>query len=76
MIIYINIKIIYTNIIIYTMIGPYFITTLEADVRLRPIDMNNNIVDNIKTNLIKMYVNKCFKDYGYIDKIYNIFMIY
>jgi DNA-directed RNA polymerase subunit E'/Rpb7 len=73
MIIYINIKIIYNNIIIYTMNGPYFITTLEADIRLHPRDMNNNIVDNIKNNLIKKHVNKCFKDYGYIDKIYNIY---
>ena len=53
--------------------GPYFITTLEADVRLHPRDMNNNIVDNIKQNLLKKYENKCFKDYGYIDKIYNIY---
>jgi DNA-directed RNA polymerase subunit E'/Rpb7 len=73
MIIYINIKIIYTNIIIYTMSGPYFITTLEADVRLHPRDMNNNILDNIKNNLIRKYVNKCYLDYGYIDKIYNIY---
>lgn len=55
------------------MSGPYFITTLEADVRLHPRDMNNNILDNIKNNLIKTYVNKCYLDYGYIDKIYNIY---
>lgn len=55
------------------MSGPYFTTTLEADVRLHPRDMNNNILDNIKNNLIKKYVNKCYLDYGYIDKIYNIY---
>lgn len=55
------------------MLGPYFITTLESDVSLHPRQMNNNIMDNIKNNLIKQHVNKCFNDYGYIDKIYNIY---
>ena len=55
------------------MIGPYFITTLETDVSLHPRDMNNNIMDNIKQKLVKQHSNKCFYDYGYIDKIYNIY---
>ena len=55
------------------MLGPYFITTLETDVCLHPKHMNNNIMDNIKNNLIKQHLNKCFNDYGYIDKIYNIY---
>jgi DNA-directed RNA polymerase subunit E'/Rpb7 len=46
---------------------------LNADVRLHPRDMNNNIIDNIKNNLIKKYANRCYLDYGYIDKIYNIY---
>lgn len=54
------------------MSGPYFITTLNTDIRLHPRDMTNNIFDNIKNNLIKQHGNKCFKGYGYIEKIYNI----
>jgi DNA-directed RNA polymerase subunit E'/Rpb7 len=52
--------------------GPYFITTLEADVRIHPSQMNNNIMDNIKRTLEKNYSNKCYDNYGYIDKIYDV----
>src|SRR5579864_6856984 len=52
--------------------GPYFITTLEADVRVHPSQMDNNIVDNIKRNLERTYANRCYDNYGYIDKIYDI----
>jgi len=52
--------------------GPYFITTLEADVRLHPNQMDNNIMDNIKRNLSRMYSNKCYENYGYIDKIIDV----
>lgn len=52
--------------------GPYFTTTLEADVIIRPNQMNNNIMDNIKRNLEEKYSNKCYNRYGYIDKIYEI----
>ena len=52
--------------------GPYFITTLEADVRIHPSQMNNNIADNIRRNLEKTYLNKCYGNYGYIDKLFDI----
>lgn len=52
--------------------GPYFTTILEADIRVRPDQMDNNIMDNIKRNLEKTYVNKCYENYGYIDRIYDI----
>jgi DNA-directed RNA polymerase subunit E'/Rpb7 len=54
------------------MSGPYFITTLEADVRIHPSQMDNNIMENIKSNLEKRYLGKCYDNYGYIDKIYEI----
>jgi DNA-directed RNA polymerase subunit E'/Rpb7 len=52
--------------------GPYFITTLEADVRIRPKQMNNNIMDNIKRNLEITYTNKCYDNYGYVAKINDV----
>lgn len=52
--------------------GPYFITTLEADVRIHPSQMNNNIMDNIKRTLERNYSNKCYDNYGYVDKIYDV----
>lgn len=54
------------------MSGPYFITTLEADVRVHPSQMNNNISDNIRRNLERDYLNKCYNNYGYIDKLYDV----
>lgn len=54
------------------MSGPYFITTLEADIRIHPSQMNNNILDNIKRNLEKSYLNMCYNNYGYIDKIFDV----
>jgi DNA-directed RNA polymerase subunit E'/Rpb7 len=64
----------YVNIltIANTMSGPYFITTLEADVRVHPNQMNNNIADNIRRNLERDYLNKCYNNYGYIDKLYDV----
>lgn len=52
--------------------SPYFNTSLEIDVRLYAKQMDNNIYDNIKKNLESLYLDKCYNDYGYIDKIYNI----
>jgi DNA-directed RNA polymerase subunit E'/Rpb7 len=34
--------------------------------------MNNNIRDNIKNNLEKKHLKKCYNIYGFIDNIYNI----
>lgn len=52
--------------------GPYFVTKLSADVRIHPSQMNNNILDNMKQNLEKKYSQKCYQNYGYIDKIYEV----
>lgn len=52
--------------------GPYFITTLEADVPVHPSQMDNNIMDHIRSNLEKMYLNKCYNNYGFITKIFDV----
>lgn len=54
------------------MSGPYFTTLLEADVKVHPSQMDNNIMDNIKRNLETKYSGRCYGNYGYIDKIYDI----
>ena len=52
--------------------GPYFITSLTADVRIHPRSMDNNIMDNMKRIIEQKYANKCYNDYGFIDEIYSI----
>lgn len=52
--------------------GPYFITTLTADVRVHPSQMNNNIVENIKRNMEKSYLGRCYENFGIIEKIYDL----
>ena len=52
--------------------SPYITTVLTAAVSLEPSQMNNNIYNNLKNNLIKKFEGKCFKDYGFIVKIYEI----
>ena len=52
--------------------SPYFDTYLQADVRISPTQMNNNILGNIKTNLVNEYKGKCFLQYGFVEKIYEI----
>lgn len=54
------------------MSGPYFVTELEADIRIRPYQMNNNIMNNIKKNLEEEYSNKCYDNYGYITNIIDV----
>lgn len=52
--------------------NPYINTTLVTVINLNPKQMNNKIYKNIKENLIKKIEGKCFKDFGFISKIYNI----
>jgi DNA-directed RNA polymerase subunit E'/Rpb7 len=54
------------------MSGPYFVTNLNAEVRVTPNMMTNNIIERIKHSLEYNYVNKCFLNYGYIEKIYGV----
>ena len=52
--------------------SPYFVTTLNAEVRITPNMLNNNIIDEIRQSLEYNYLNKCYKNYGYIEKIYYV----
>lgn len=50
----------------------YVDTILQARELLHPYQMDNDITNHIKNNLIKHYEKKCFKEYGFINKIYRI----
>jgi DNA-directed RNA polymerase subunit E'/Rpb7 len=52
--------------------SPYITTELTTSISLEPSQMNNNIYKNLKNNLINRFSGKCFKDYGYISKIYDV----
>lgn len=52
--------------------SPFVDTILYTTVELSPEQLNNNLYSNIKQNLIKTLEKKCFRNYGYISKIYEI----
>lgn len=54
------------------MTNPYVDTTFKILINVRPNQLNNDVRENIKTNLIEEYENKCFKKYGFISKIYDV----
>jgi len=52
--------------------SPYITTLLSATINLNPRQMDNKIYKNIKDNLIKKIEGKCYRNYGYIAKVYDI----
>jgi DNA-directed RNA polymerase subunit E'/Rpb7 len=52
--------------------NPYINTKLYTRISVKPEQMNNNIYINLRYNLLNKLENKCYKDYGYISKIYGI----
>lgn len=54
------------------MIGPYINTELHTTVALLPNQMNNSLYINLKKNLEKKILNKCYRTYGCIMEIYEI----
>lgn len=54
------------------MTSPYINTKLYTSVSLHPDQMDNKIYINLKKNLERKVVQKCFRDYGYIMQIYEI----
>lgn len=50
----------------------YVNTCIETRELLYAYQMNNDLEYHIKQNLIKNYEGKCYKNYGYIGKIYKI----
>lgn len=47
-------------------------TELSAVVVIPPNQLNNDLYFNIKRNLEKRFLNRVYKNYGLIEKIYNI----
>ena len=54
------------------MTSPFINTKLTTSVLLRPYQMDNKIYINLKKNLEKKIVGKCFSRYGYIVKVIKI----
>jgi len=52
--------------------NPYITTYLNTTARILPSQMDNNIRKHIKSNVEKEHLNKCFLDYGFINKINEI----
>lgn len=53
-------------------VSPYVFTILHSTIVLKPEQMNENLYNNLKQNLITAYKNKCYKDYGCIMDIIEI----
>lgn len=49
-----------------------FKTTLSSIVVITPEQLNNDLYMNIKMNLEKRFLNRVYKNYGLIEKIYSI----
>ena len=60
------------NDITYNLHNPYKKTILSTTIMISPDQMDNKIYIHLKSNLINKLENKCYENYGYIDKIYNI----
>lgn len=50
----------------------YTDTILNTKELLNPDQMDNDITNHIKENLKNHYEKKCYKQYGYINKIYKV----
>lgn len=60
------------NIMTSNLHNPYKKTVLSTPVMISPDQMDNKMYIHLKSNLINKLENKCYENYGYIDKIYNI----
>lgn len=54
------------------MTSPYINTVLYTNVTLYPYQMNNDVYQHLKNNLIEDIKETCFGDYGYIVDVYEI----
>jgi DNA-directed RNA polymerase subunit E'/Rpb7 len=51
---------------------PYKKTILSTPIMISPDQMDNKMYIHLKSNLKNKLEGKCYENYGYIDKIYNI----
>jgi DNA-directed RNA polymerase subunit E'/Rpb7 len=54
------------------MLSPFIDTILYTKIGLHASQLDNNIYSNLKQNLIHKLVGRCYLNYGYISKIYEI----
>lgn len=52
--------------------NPYVNTSLVYPVMLLPNQMDNKMYIHLKSNLINKLESKCYKNYGFVNKIYSI----
>lgn len=52
--------------------NPFIDTTLVCPVMLLPNQMDNKMYLHLKSNLKNKLESKCYKNYGFVDKIYSI----
>lgn len=52
--------------------NPYKKTILSTHIMISPDQMDNKMYIHLKANLKNKLESKCYENYGYIDKIYNI----
>ena len=60
------------NLITNNLHNPYKKTILSTPIMISPDQMDNKMYIHVKANLINKLENKCYENYGYIEKIYNI----
>lgn len=53
-------------------ISPYITTVLSTTILLTPQQLDENMYNHLKQNLIKKMEGKCYRNFGYISKIYQI----
>ena len=52
--------------------NPYVNTYLYCNVSLHPSQFDNDIYKHLKNNLARKLQGRCYKNYGYVSKIYKI----
>jgi DNA-directed RNA polymerase subunit E'/Rpb7 len=52
--------------------NPFIDTTLVCPIMLLPNQMDNKMYLHLKSNLKNKLESKCYKNYGYVNKIYSI----
>ena len=60
------------NLLSSNLHNPYINTTLVCPVMLLPSQMDNKFYLHLKSNLKNKLESKCYKNYGFIKKIYSI----
>lgn len=52
--------------------NPYVNVEITDHVRLVPNQLNNNLYSHLKNNFEKKFLNRCYKDNGYITRVHEI----